>query len=83
MRFQAIRNVHPSVVSLYDETEAKDKDGNIVILDQAKVDAETSRLKTEQANTAAQLAADKQSAHDKLSALGLTDAEITALTGGV
>jgi hypothetical protein len=29
-----------------------------------------------------QLAADKQSAHDKLSALGLTDAEITALTGG-
>ena len=32
---------------------------------------------------AAQKAADKQSAHDKLSALGLTDAEITALTGGV
>jgi len=30
----------------------------------------------------AQKAADKQSAHDKLSALGLTDAEITALTGG-
>jgi len=30
-----------------------------------------------------QKAADKQSAHDKLSALGLTDAEITALTGGV
>jgi hypothetical protein len=29
-----------------------------------------------------QRAADKQSAHDKLSALGLTDAEITALTGG-
>jgi len=30
-----------------------------------------------------QKAADKQSAHDKLLALGLTDAEITALTGGV
>ena len=30
-----------------------------------------------------QKAADKQSAHDKLSALGLTDAEITALTGGL
>ena len=30
----------------------------------------------------AQKAADKQSAHDKLSALGLTDAEIIALTGG-
>ena len=29
-----------------------------------------------------QRAADKQSAHDKLSALGLTDAEIIALTGG-
>ena len=34
------------------------------------------------AEAEAQKAADKQSAHDKLSALGLTDAEITALTGG-
>ena len=37
---------------------------------------------TEQANAVAQKAADKQSAHDKLSALGLSDAEIIALTGG-
>jgi len=29
-----------------------------------------------------QKAADKQSAHDKLSALGLSDSEIIALTGG-
>ena len=35
---------------------------------------------TEQANAVAQKAADKQSAHDKLSALGLTDAEIEAIT---
>ena len=47
MIFQAIRNVHPNVVSLYDEREAKDKDGNIVTLDQAAVDAEVARLQAE------------------------------------
>jgi len=47
MIFQAIRNVHPNVVSLYDEREAKDKDGNIVVLDQGKVDEELARLQAE------------------------------------
>jgi len=47
MRFQAIRNVHPNVVSLYDEREAKDKDGNIVTLDQTSVDTEVARLQAE------------------------------------
>jgi hypothetical protein len=80
MRFQAIRNVHPSVVSLYDETEAKDKDGNIVILDQPSVDAEVARLQAEHEAGVAQKAADKASGNAKLKALGLTDAEIEAIT---
>ena len=83
MNHQAIYNTHPTVVSIDDGKGAMDANGNPVAIDQSLVDAETSRLQTEQANAVAQKAADKQSAHDKLSALGLTDAEITALTGGV
>mgnify|MGYP005665590601 CR=1 FL=1 len=82
MNHQAIRNTHPTVVSVRGD-DCFDANGNPVAIDQSLVDAETSRLQTEQANAVAQKAADKQSAHDKLSALGLTDAEITALTGGV
>ena len=82
MNHQAIYNTHPTVVSIDDGKGAMDANGNPVTLDQSKVDAEVARLQTEQANAVAQKAADKQSAHDKLSALGLSDAEIIALTGG-
>jgi hypothetical protein len=82
MRDQAIINTHPSVARVVADTDAYDVNGNSVALDQAVIDTETSRLEREQANAIAQKAADKQSAHDKLSVLGLTDAEITALTGG-
>ena len=81
MNHQAIYNTHPNVLTIRGLI-AYDADDNPVTLDQALVDTETERLQTEQVNAVAQKAADKQSAHDKLSALGLTDAEITALTGG-
>jgi hypothetical protein len=82
MNHQAIYNTHPSVASIDgdDPAMAFDVNGNPVTLDQSLVDTETARLQTEQANAVAQKAADKQSAHDKLSALGLTDAEIEAIT---
>ena len=82
MRDQAILNTHPSVTRIVGSADAYDINGNPVVLDEAVIDTETARLQTEQATAVAQKAADKQSAHDKLSALGLTDAEITALTGG-
>ena len=81
MNHEAIRNTHPNVVTIRGLI-AYDVDDNPVTLDQALVDTETERLQTEQVNAVAQKAADKQSAHDKLSALGLSDAEIIALTGG-
>ena len=80
MNHQAIYKTHPTVVSIDDGKGAMDADGNPVTLDQSLVDTETARLQIEQANAVAQRAADKQSAHDKLSALGLTDAEIEAIT---
>jgi ribosomal silencing factor RsfS len=82
MNHQAIYNTHPSVASIDgdDPAMAFDVNGNSVVLDESLIATETSRLQTEQANAVAQKAADKQSAHDKLSALGLTDAEIEAIT---
>ena len=82
MNHEAIYNTHPTVVSIDDGKGAMDANGNPVAINQSLVDVEAARLQTEQVNAVAQKAADKQSAHDKLSALGLTDAEITALTGG-
>jgi hypothetical protein len=79
MNHQAIYNTHPTATNIRDDN-VFDIDGNPVAIDQSLVDAESSRLETEQATAVAQKAADKQSAHDKLSALGLTDAEIEAIT---
>ena len=81
MTFQAIRNVHPHVVSVYDETEAKDKDGNIVVLDQSSIDAEIVRLQEESSaeqETKQQILA---SAKTKLENLGLTVEEIKEAFG--
>ena len=44
MRDTAIRNTHPTVVTINAETEAWDKDGNVVELDEGKVETELSRL---------------------------------------
>jgi|TARA_B100000745_G_scaffold299641_1_gene250937 hypothetical protein len=67
-----------------------DSDGNDVYIaewnsaspqpSEAEIEAAHTLGETAQANAVAQKAADKQSAHDKLSALGLTDAEIEAIT---
>ena len=45
MRDTAIRNTHPAVVSINAETEAWDKNGNEVELDEHKIQAEVLRLK--------------------------------------
>ena len=44
MRNQAIYNTHPTVVSINAETDAWDKDGNVVVLDESKITTETASL---------------------------------------
>ena len=83
MNHQAIYNTHPTVVSIDDGKGAMDANGNPVAIDQSLVDAETARLQIEQANAVAQKAADKTSAVEKLTALGLSESEVNALIGGV
>ena len=50
---------------------------------QAEIDAEIARLQAEYEAEQIQAEADKASAVSKLEALGLTDAEIKALSGGL
>tara|TARA_R110002020_G_C16229725_1_gene768231 strand:- start:813 stop:1070 length:258 start_codon:yes stop_codon:yes gene_type:complete len=50
---------------------------------QAEIDAEIARLQAEYEAKQIQAEADKASAVSKLEALGLTDAEIKALSGGL
>ena len=47
MRDQAIYNTHPIVVSIDAGTDAWDKDGNVVVLDESKITTELDRLQTE------------------------------------
>ena len=51
MRDQAIRNTHPSVVSISDETDARDAQGNAVILHESIIAMEIARLQAAYAAT--------------------------------
>ena len=79
MNHNAIRNTHPNVITIING-DCFDADGNPVAIDQSLVDAEVARLQAEHEAEVAQKAADKASANAKLKALGLTDAEIEAIT---
>ena len=44
MRDLAIRNTHPSVVTINGDTDATDNNGDVVVLDEALITAELTRL---------------------------------------
>ena len=83
MNHQAVYNLYPNVVLIDDGEGAKDANGNSVVVDESLVDAEAVRLKEAYEAEQIQAEADKASAVSKLEALGLTDAEIKALSGGM
>ena len=51
MRDQAIRNTHPTVVSINAEIDATDAQGQPVVLDEAKIAAEITKLQAAHAAT--------------------------------
>ena len=51
MRDKAIRNTHPTVVSINADIDATDAQGQPVLLDEAKIAAEISRLQAAHAAT--------------------------------
>ena len=46
-RHLAIRNTHPTVVTINGENEAWNEDGNVVVLDESKIATEMTRLQAE------------------------------------
>ena len=44
MRDKAIRNTHPTVTTINAEIDARDKDGNVVTLDESAIATEVTRL---------------------------------------
>ena len=79
LRFQAIRNVHPNVVSVYDETNAKDANGDPVALNESAISAEITSLTNAETAAATARTNNKTSGRDKLVALGLTTDELDAM----
>jgi len=78
MNHEAIYKLNPSVVTIRGDV-AYDADGNEVEYDKAAVEAKIIEMQTEaEAAAQAQVAA-KQSALNKLMALGLTEEEALAL----
>jgi regulator of protease activity HflC (stomatin/prohibitin superfamily) len=82
MNYDAIQNINPSVVTVRGDV-AYDKDEKVVSINQDDYEAEITRLQAEHDAEQIQAEADKASAVSKLEALGLTDAEIKALSGGL
>ena len=81
MNHNAIRALYPQVVTISDIEGAFDKDGNKVEIDQSAINAKAMQLEAEEtAKQQAEIVA-KQSALNKLTALGLTADEINALLG--
>jgi hypothetical protein len=58
MRSESIYNTHPTVTTINNDTEAWDKNGNVVVLDEDKIATELVRLQAEQ--TALQFQRDRQ-----------------------
>ncbi len=83
MNHKAIFNLYSNVVRIDDSTGCFDANGNSVVVDESLVNAEALRLKEAYEAEQVQVEADKASAVSKLEALGLTDAEIKALSGGL
>ena len=85
MRHEAIREVHPNVATIngdeWGKLQAWDYNGVDVALDQAAVDAKAAELTAAKATAESDKAANKSSAKSKLTALGLSEDEISAMFG--
>ncbi len=64
MRDSAIRNTHPTVVSINGDTDAYDNNGNAVALDESLITAEVTRLQAEYDSLA--YARSRKQEYDKL-----------------
>ena len=71
MRFEAIRTVYPTVVTLRGENDARDQQNNVVTLDEAKIAVEVARM-TQEAGEAQAIAEAKAAKLQALEELTVT-----------
>ena len=71
MRFEAIRTVYPTVVTLRGENDARDQQNNVVTLDEAKIAVEVARM-TQEADEAKAIAEAKAAKIQALEELTVT-----------
>jgi hypothetical protein len=85
MRHEAIRVIHPTVVTIdgdeWGKLQAWDANGADVAIDQAAVDNKAVELVAAHATAVAAEVASKANAKSKLAALGLSEDEISAAFG--
>lgn len=81
MKHEVIYTLYPNVVTVSDADGAFDKDGNKVAIDEIAVAAKVAELQAEESVKKQTAEAAKQSALNKLAAVGLTPDEIKALMG--
>jgi len=81
----AVRAIHTNAVTIWgdslNELVVHDVDGNIITIDPSVVTAQLTTLESQYAEQQQAQANAKASALAKLTALGLTQAEVTALIG--
>jgi len=82
---EAVRSVYSNAVFIcgneLNELVVQDADNNLITIDQSVVTAQLSTLQTQKVEQQQAQANAKASALAKLTALGLTQAEVTALIG--
>jgi hypothetical protein len=85
MRHEAIREIHPNVVTIngdeWGKLQAWDANGADAAIDQTAVDAKAVELVAAHTAAVADEVANKVSAKSKLAALGLSEDEISAAFG--
>jgi hypothetical protein len=80
MEHEAIYALYPNAKKI-NGTTAYDENDNIIEIDMSAVETKVSELETAKANEENQKATDKANGNQKLFELGLTQAQVTAMTG--
>jgi len=79
MNHNAIRKAYPQVVTIDDSLGAFDANGNLIELDESKIEQAYTEIQTEEVAKKNEIKIKRAAAEAKLAALGLTTDDLKAL----
>ena len=79
MNHNAIRKAYPQVVTIDDSLGAFDANGNLIELDESKIEQASTEIQTEEVAKKNEIKTKRAAAEAKLAALGLTTDDLKAL----